>query len=321
VKSRAQAQIVATIGPASWNLAAGLRDAGATAFRLNSSHLEVDELAEQAARICWALPELPLIVDLQGAKMRVGTFDQRSVRFGERIRFSLSPKTTEIPLPHQEIYAAVAEGDTLGCDDDRLRFRVTDASEDSLETVALHDGVLRPRKGVNILEHPVFLTDLSELDQSCLRFTKDLGKVGYAFSFMRDGTESEWIRRRAPNCAIAGKIERLEATRNIHRISDAVDAVWICRGDLGAQLGPGGMARWISGYDPGLESRPVLMAGQVLEHLTAHAVPTRSEVCHLFDLVNRRYSGFVLSDETAIGVDPVCVVRTLHSLLVEFAQF
>jgi pyruvate kinase len=62
------------------------------------------------------------------------------------------------------------------------------------------------------------------------------------------------------------------------------------------------------------------MAGQVLEHLATHAVPTRSEVCHLFDLVTRGYSGFVLSDETAIGVDPVGAVRVLRSLLEDFSQ-
>jgi pyruvate kinase len=284
---RAEAQIVATIGPASRDLVEDLGDAGSTSFRLNSSHLRLEELAEQAERICRALPDCPVIVDLQGAKMRVGQFDARSIRAGERIRFAFSAAGEEIPLPHREIYAAVARGDTLGCDDDRLRFEIARVSEDALETVAL---------GV----------------------TAELGKVGYAFSFMRDGTEAEWIRRRAPDCAVVEKVERSEAAENIHLLSAAVDAVWICRGDLGAQLGLAAMARWISAYDPRTEGCPVLMAGQVLEHLTAHAAPTRSEVCHLFDLAGRGYGGFVLSDETAIGADPAGAVRTLRSLLAEF---
>ena len=49
--------------------------------------------------------------------------------------------------------------------------------------------------------------------------------------------------------------------------------------------------------------------------MTGHAALTRSEVCHLVDLHRRGYSGFVLSDETAIGLDPVGVVRTLRNLL------
>jgi pyruvate kinase len=78
------------------------------------------------------------------------------------------------------------------------------------------------------------------------------------------------------------------------------------------------MARWISTFDPRSMPCPILMAGQVLEHLTLHESPTRAEVCHLFDLANRGYAGFVLSDETAIGRDPVGAVRALKTLLVEF---
>jgi pyruvate kinase len=57
------------------------------------------------------------------------------------------------------------------------------------------------------------------------------------------------------------------------------------------------------------------MAGQVLEHLTSHRDPTRSEVCHLYDLKVRGYAGIVLSDETAIGIDPVNAVVTARALL------
>jgi pyruvate kinase len=56
----------------------------------------------------------------------------------------------------------------------------------------------------------------------------------------------------------------------------------------------------------------------VLEHLTRHGSPTRAEVCHLFDLTSRGYAGFVLSDETAIGKDPVGAVRILNTLLTAF---
>jgi pyruvate kinase len=50
---------------------------------------------------------------------------------------------------------------------------------------------------------------------------------------------------------------------------------------------------------------PVLMAGQILEHMTEHITPTRSEICYLYDTLNRGYQGIVLSDETAIGRYPV----------------
>jgi pyruvate kinase len=243
---------------------------------------------------------------------------ERPVRRGLAVHFTLTGAGGTIPLPHPEIFTSVAAGETLGCDDDRLRFRVTSTAPDLLVAVSLSDGALRRRKGVNVIEHPVVLEDICGDDLACIHATAHLGRVALAFSFMKDGHEACWIRRYAPGCSVVGKIERRAATEAVDQIAKAVDQLWICRGDLGAQLGQASMARWISAFDPRLQPCPVLMAGQVLEHLTCHESPTRAEVCHLYDLVKRGYSGFVLSDETAIGADPAGAVRSLRDLLTEF---
>jgi pyruvate kinase len=313
-------QIVVTLGPASRRLVAELRDAGATAFRLNAAHMSAGELSELAAAVRARFPDFPIIVDLQGAKMRLGDFTEIAVAEGDHLTFALSAGGAAIPLPHKEIFDAVEGGDTLSFDDDRLRFRIAARTGDMLKTVSLSEGTLRPRKGANVVEHPLALTDLTEADRARVRATAPLGGVSFAFSFMKDGQEAAWIRRSAPGCAVIGKIERREAAEQVHAIARLVDALWICRGDLGAQLGVAEMARWVGGYNPLADSCPVLMAGQVLEHMTAHVLPTRAEVCHLFDLVTRGYDGFVLSDETAVGVDPLAAVCTLRSLLVSFSR-
>jgi pyruvate kinase len=308
-------EIVATLGPASWNLIAPLLDAGTTAFRLNASHMAVPELARRAAAIRSAAPGCRLVVDLQGAKMRLGHFVAREVQTGGQVRFSLRGHEDAIPLPHREIFESIRSGETLSCDDDRLRFRTESIGADTLDTVVLVGGILQPRKGVNVLEHPVSLRDVSEFDLECIQATADLDGITFAFSFMSDGRESPWIRQRRPGCAVIGKVERREAIENLASIARAVESVWVCRGDLGAQLGSAAMARWISEFNPCAQPCPVLMAGQVLEHLTTHATATRSEVCHLYDLIARGYAGFVLSDETAIGTDPIRAVSTLHHLI------
>ena len=50
---------------------AALARAGATAFRLNASHLDAAELGDALSRVRRACPDAPVVVDLQGAKMRV----------------------------------------------------------------------------------------------------------------------------------------------------------------------------------------------------------------------------------------------------------
>jgi pyruvate kinase len=114
---------------------------------------------------------------------------------------------------------------------------------------------------------------------------------------------------------VIAKIERREAIESLARIEETADDLWICRGDLGAQLGLEAMAGFLARFRPADHPRPVYVAGQVLEHLTEHPAPTRSEACHLFDLVFRGYAGVVLSDETAVGRDPVLATATANRLL------
>jgi pyruvate kinase len=313
-------EIVATLGPASFRLAGELARAGATALRLNASHLSPADLTRRAVQAREGAPCLPLVVDLQGAKMRVGDVAERSIATGERVRFSAAAAGTgDVPLPHPELFAAAEVGATLGCDDGRLRFAVRACGDGWLEAEALVGGVLKPRKGVNLLDHPVRLSGLTPGDAARLDAVRGLPGLQVAWSFTLDGREAAWVRERAPGTPVVAKVERREAVEALAEIAARVDAAWVCRGDLGEQLGPGALGRFVGALSPAGLRCPVLMAGQVLEHLTAHAEPTRSEVCHLHDLVARGYAGIVLSDETAIGVHPVRAVEQAAALVRTFS--
>lgn len=310
----APTQLVATLGPASLSLARALAAAGATAFRLNASHLDAAALRDALATIRRLAPQSEIVVDLQGAKMRLGLFAARPVAAGERLVFALDGHTG-LALPHREFFVQAQPGDTISVDDGRLRFRVAACADERLDAVALNAGLLQPRKGVNVLEHPIALAGLTCADRDALDAVRGFDVRRFAFSFMQDGREARWLREVDAGCRVVGKIERREAIERLDAVARAVDEIWICRGDLGAQLGEAALARFVAGLEPPSLPVPVLMAGQVLEHLTQHADPTRSEVCHLFDLVARGYAGIVLSDETAIGADPVRAVSTARSLL------
>jgi pyruvate kinase len=312
-------RIVATLGPASFDLASALAEAGATAFRLNASHMSPGELEDVLGRVRASLQRLPVVVDLQGAKMRLGKFEKRVVQRGERLRFVHNFEAKDaLPLPHPELFRVVTVGETLSCDDDRLRFIVRVAGSEVIEAEALNTGELLPRKGINLVDHPVALEDLTPRDVQHIERAVEYPPVSFACSFVRDGSEAGWIRSRAIGCPVVGKVERRAAIERIESIASQVEEIWICRGDLGSQLGMVELAHWVGDFRPAGLKVPVLMAGQVLEHLTSHPEPTRSEVCHLCDLVQRGYAGIVLSDETAIGADPVNAVKTARSLLRAF---
>jgi pyruvate kinase len=297
-----------TLGPSSFGKERQLVEAGATAFRINTSHLRPDQVRAAVAQAQRAAPGVRVTLDLQGAKMRTGQVRPRSVRAEERVLFGLDGSGDDIVVPHPELFATVRPGDTLSLDDDRLRFEVLRVNAGQIEAIALIGGQLRPRRGVNVVEHPVLLEDLTDADVRILEAVEDMDGLDTAVSFVADGREISWVRRRKSNCRVIAKIERKEAVDQLPAIARCADGLWICRGDLGAQIGLIELARFISQLEPERFRVPVLLAGQVFEHLTYHTDPTRSEVCHYADLIGRGHAGIVLSDETAIGRDPIGAV-------------
>jgi pyruvate kinase len=308
-------QMVATVGPASIDRGNDLLQAGATAVRLNASHMSPPDLKMAAATIRAAAPACPIVVDLQGAKMRLGDLPEMPVRAGDHVTFVLEESHGGVLLPHPQIFLSVRRGETLSIDDGTVRMRVVSITADNLVAECLSNGAIQGRKGVNVLEHPVELTDLSPADAAHVAAMAGVDNVAFAFSFMKTGAEAGWIRARAPDSQVIGKVERSEACQSLAHIGETVDAIWICRGDLGAQIGPAKLAKFVADLRPREQPVPVLMAGQVLEHLVRHAEPTRSEVCHLYDLLARGYAGVVLSAETALGDDPVRATTTAATLL------
>ncbi|HEY9758171.1 MAG TPA: pyruvate kinase [Oculatellaceae cyanobacterium] len=186
-------QLVVTLGPASLLKATLLAAAGATSFRLNASHMKPADLRAALDTIRRELPQAPVVVDLQGGKMRVGVMAKPyTIREGDRVKFVCGRTSTmAVPVPHRELFESVSVGDTISCDDDRLRFyvravhKMTTDTPACCDTEALRTGVLLSAKGVNVIEHPVELTGLTTTDRAICDATVGLPNITFAFSFMK----------------------------------------------------------------------------------------------------------------------------------------
>jgi pyruvate kinase len=154
---------------------------------------------------------------------------------------------------------------------------------------------------------------MSQKDQRIVERTRSINNIRYAISYLRDAHEMAHYRELlGESCCLVAKLERQPAVDQPAAVAQWADELWVCRGDLGAELGLVRMAQAVSVVTSHLGdvSKPVFMAGQVLEHMTSHATPTRSEICYLHDILAAGYAGVVLSDETAVGAYPLDAVRT-----------
>jgi pyruvate kinase len=308
--------IMATLGPASdrTDIWEAMLAAGATGFRLNTSHLSLEQLAQWMERLERFLRGrgVPVVLDLQGSKWRLGQFEGRGVMLNERVTLVLdkiSEDAGEIPVPHADFFIAAARSDgEVVLNDAKVRLQVEGIEAERVKARVVQAGPLAANKGITLSRSVYRSERLNEKDQGIYRNTADLNWVRYAISYIKDGAEMRhYCDLLGGRVDLIAKLEREPALADVQRIAAQAGEVWVCRGDLGAELGLRAMAEAVNGFTRGLPALnvPALMAGQVLEHMVSSPVPTRSEVCYLYDALSAGYAGVVLSDETAMGKYPV----------------
>ncbi len=315
-------EITATLGPASsaeqtWE--AMLRT-GATGFRLNTSHLNAAEMALWLRRLSDFRQRqglsFPVVLDLQGSKWRLGQFAPRDLRLGETVRLVLAEASDQpdtLPVPHPDFFCAARAGGEAALNDAKTLLRIDAVEGNTARAIVLQGGEISPRKGITLANSEGRTETLNLRDQSMLDAARPFAFAQYAVSYIRDAAEMERYRALFPiGAVLIAKLERESSVREAAAIARHADALWLCRGDLGAELGMPAMAAAVHDFAMVVrEARvPVFMAGQVLEHMVDHPTPTRSEVCFLYDAIRAGYAGVVLSDECAVGRYPVEAVKT-----------
>ncbi|NPV85675.1 MAG: hypothetical protein HPY45_06655 [Anaerolineae bacterium] len=315
-------EIIATLGPASQDEALWeeLRLAGATAFRLNTSHISLSELERWLMRLARYFDRLgvplPVVLDLQGSKWRVGQMLPVMLAAGERVELicaQTSDRRGVLPVPHSDFFEAgrVSSGE-VALNDGRVLLAVEEISSERAAARVVQGGEVSARKGITYRASDFRAERLSEKDHAIVKNAQGLGFLRYAISYVRDAMEMAKYRVHfGREVHLTAKIERQSAVDDAESLANHADALWLCRGDLGAEVGLRNMAEQVHLFSRKLRrlQSPVLLAGQVLEHLTVSPAATRSELCHLYDALQAGYCGFVLSDECAVGKYPVEACR------------
>ncbi len=324
-------KILATLGPASQDPAvlARLFEAGADVFRINMSHASHDAMRERV-RAIRALEErfgrpVGILVDLQGPKLRVGTFVDTGVELlkGDSFVLDADPTpgdATRVHLPHPEILRALRPGHAMLIDDGKVKLRVTEATD--LRAVATVEvpGRISNRKGVSLPDTEILVSAMTAKDRSDLDAALNEGVDWIAVSFVQRADDVAEVKKIARGRALVlSKIEKPQAIDRLDEIIEMSDALMVARGDLGVEMP---LERV-----PGLQKRitrmarrlgkPVVVATQMLESMITSPVPTRAEVSDVAQAVFEGADAVMLSAESASGQFPVEAVATMNRIAEE----
>ena len=324
-------KIVATIGPSSSSkeMIKKMVLRGVNVCRINFSHSTHDQAKEIINNIKEVNKELrvhtAILADLQGPKIRVGTFEKpKKLRKGSYIHFTTNHKNKEdIYISYPNFPKDVQKGDRVLLDDGKISLQVLETNQKNrVKLKVVFGGLLKSNKGVNLPQTHVSLPCLTKKDKKDLEFILDEKIEWIGLSFVRSAGDVNTLkkiikRHKTSKALVIAKIEKPEAISDIDNIILKTDAIMVARGDLGVEV----PLHKVPVYQKMIvqkcisQSKPVVIATQMLESMTDNIFATRAEVNDVANSVIDGADAMMLSGETSIGKHPLRVVDTMRKVI------
>ena len=322
-------KLIATLGPATAvpGVIDGLVSAGLDVARLNTSHAGISELGAQLAAVRDASHRagrhVAVMLDLCGPKVRLGEVAEGTT-LEAGAAFDLIADggigdARRATVSYPALHADVSPGDRILLDDGRIELVVTRVADGVVSTRVEAGGPLSSRKGVNVPGVRLGLEGLTSADLQNLAWAQDAGIDLIAQSFVRSAADVAALRAAmgARVLPIVVKIEKHEALGQVDAIVAEADAVMVARGDLGVETAPEtvpvAQRRVVAACRAA--GKPVIVATQMLESMTAARRPTRAEASDVANAIFDEVDAVMLSGETAIGRHPVHVLSTMDRIV------
>ena len=325
-------KIVVTLGPASDSLETikAMMHAGAQIFRLNASHGPWADHRRRIATVRQAEKETgrtaAVLLDLQGPKIRLGTFAEGKVTLETGARFTITTQAVSGDTKRASTtYAAFADdvrvGDRVLLNDGAVTLRVIENDGVNVHLDVLSGGVTGTQKGINLPGVHVSAPTLTEKDREDLKAGLAAGVDLIALSFVRRAEDIRFLRMLMGDAKtpVIAKIEKPDALQDIDAIVREANGIMVARGDLGVEMSLEAVPpiQKMLIREARSRGRFVITATQMLESMIENANPTRAEVS---DVANAIYDGsdaVMLSAETSVGKFPLAAVQYMARIAAE----
>ena len=310
-------KIIATVGPAQDAPGAleRLLDAGVDVLRINLSHASPRQQAPRVQRARAHRPDIAVLADLGGPKLRLGDLPADVVvADGDTVVLGAGG----VPVGDPTLFERVRPGDPVYIADGTIALEATALARDHVTCRVRVGGTLRSRKGINLPRDASSLPVVTDKDRADLAELGLLAPDFVAVSYVRHEQDLAEVRR-LTDLPLVAKIEKQQAIERIDAILAASDAIMVARGDLGVEIPiervPAAQKRLIRAANR--VGRPIITATQMLMSMVSSPLPTRAEVTDVANAVLDGTDCVMLSEETAVGHDPVGAVSMMIRVLTE----
>ena len=324
-------KIICTQGPSTEKpgVVDALIENGMNLARFNFSHGDHEEhlgrinMVREAAKKAGKV--VSLVLDTKGPEMRLGDFKDGKVMLEKGNKFTLTfsdepGDETHVSINHKNLYTEVKPGDTLLLSDGLVALTVDEIKGKDIVTTIQNSGKMSTRKRVAAPGVSLGLPPISEQDAKDIIFGCKQDMDFVAASFIQRPEDVLAIRKliedNGGRMEIIPKIENLEGVKNIDEIIEAADGIMVARGDLGVEIPaedvPLIQKNIITKCNKA--GKPVIVATQMLESMTANPRPTRAEASDVANAILDGTDAIMLSGETANGDYPVEAVQTMNKI-------
>ncbi|BBL45555.1 pyruvate kinase [Nanobdella aerobiophila] len=307
-------KIIATIGPSTIDKIKDI-DKYVDIYRINFSHGDKKSHKEYFDKIR-ENSEKPILVDLPGPKIRIGNIkDKIILKKGDKIIFS---QNDGVPVEEEIFYNIVKPGTDIYLSDGDIKVHIDKVEDHKVEGTILDGGILTSKKGINIPDINL-PSGITKKDIELLKDGLKLGADYFGLSFILNKDDILKVKDIVKDRAwIISKIETQKAMNDLEEIIKVSDGVMVARGDLGVDIG---FTNLIFAQKRIIElsrtyGKPVILATHVLESMVNNSVPTRAEIIDASNSVLEGVDAIMLSDETAIGNNPIDAIEMLNDIIV-----
>jgi pyruvate kinase len=330
-------KILATIGPASDSLEIieKLMRAGVNVFRLNFSHGSHQSHSKVLGYIREAEKNTGLFVgvlqDISGPKIRVGKLEHPfELKVDDTIEFvkdeilgiKLDESSYRTCINQPIILKQLRVGEYIYLYDGMIRSEVIEVNENFLKVKVQNSGKLTSKKGVNFPNTHLGIDVLTIKDREDMLWGIKNGVDFMAISFVQNADDMREARniiaQHDARVQLFAKIEKFDAVENIDEILEVSDGLMVARGDLGIEVPfyevPSLQKMLIKKANSA--SKPVITATQMLLSMTTSKTATRAEISDIANAVLDGTDAVMLSEESAVGHDPVLAVKTMMDTII-----